>query len=214
MDKPTDLNELARLNGTDKYDHNYMPLYDSLFSPFRYESFRILEIGFAKGRGARALAEFFPRVNIHCLDYEHKPVRPYLDLFPEDIKKRVHLWRCDQSKIEQLKQSIRDIDHSTSKANGHITFRIVIDDGSHIPEHQILSYETIWPYVEPGGYYVIEDMHPSYDNRTHKTISYFQNVVHSLNKYGQIHDKKIKQPGIDWVMFPYNRIVIRKQVTE
>ena len=29
-------------------------------------------------------------------------------------------------------------------------FTLVIDDGSHLPSHQIISLETLWPSVAPG----------------------------------------------------------------
>ena len=34
--------------------------------------------------------------------------------------------------------------------------------GSHIVEHQIVSFKTLWNFVRPnGGLYIIEDMHTS-----------------------------------------------------
>lgn len=38
----------------------------------------------------------------------------------------------------------------------------IIDDGSHIPSHQFLTMEMLWPCVAPGGVYVIEDTHLRY----------------------------------------------------
>ena len=35
----------------------------------------------------------------------------------------------------------------------------IIDDGSHLSEHQLLSLEALWPCVREGGIYVIEDIH-------------------------------------------------------
>lgn len=36
---------------------------------------------------------------------------------------------------------------------------VIIDDGSHLSEHQILSLEVLWKCVKPGGVYVVEDVH-------------------------------------------------------
>jgi hypothetical protein len=34
---------------------------------------------------------------------------------------------------------------------------LVIDDGSHVPRHQLISFIALYPFVRPGGIYVIED---------------------------------------------------------
>lgn len=41
-------------------------------------------------------------------------------------------------------------------------FDLVIDDGGHSMEQQIVSLERLWPAVKPGGLYVIEDLQTSY----------------------------------------------------
>ena len=37
-------------------------------------------------------------------------------------------------------------------------FDVVIDDGSHINSHILLSFTALWPHVNPGGLYVMEDL--------------------------------------------------------
>jgi demethylmacrocin O-methyltransferase len=39
---------------------------------------------------------------------------------------------------------------------------IVIDDGSHISSHVIMSFSTLFPALSDGGLYVIEDLQTSY----------------------------------------------------
>jgi demethylmacrocin O-methyltransferase len=39
------------------------------------------------------------------------------------------------------------------------TFDVIIDDGSHRSDHQILSLNYLWDKVNPGGLYVVEDLH-------------------------------------------------------
>jgi len=36
---------------------------------------------------------------------------------------------------------------------------MIIDDGSHIPEHQKISFKTLWKYCR--DIYIIEDIHKS-----------------------------------------------------
>lgn len=39
------------------------------------------------------------------------------------------------------------------------TFDLIIDDASHIIEDMINAFEIWWPKVNPGGFYIIEDIH-------------------------------------------------------
>ncbi len=39
---------------------------------------------------------------------------------------------------------------------------IILDDGSHVSDHQKISFETLWPLLKVGGLYVIEDLHTAY----------------------------------------------------
>lgn len=36
---------------------------------------------------------------------------------------------------------------------------IIIDDGSHISSHQILTFNVLWDKLKIGGLYFIEDIH-------------------------------------------------------
>jgi hypothetical protein len=38
-------------------------------------------------------------------------------------------------------------------------FDIIVDDGSHVAEHQEISLRTLTPFMAPGGVYFIEDIH-------------------------------------------------------
>jgi hypothetical protein len=48
----------------------------------------------------------------------------------------------------------------------------VVDDGSHVPVHMLLTFKMLWPYVRPGGMYVIEDNGFSYTDTPAKVYGY------------------------------------------
>jgi hypothetical protein len=201
-DRYTSMTQLARINSQDQVEHGYMPLYETLFESMRFDGLNILEIGFSRGRGSRTLAEYFHHSNIHSLELDYKEALPYYEKFPESLKERIKLYSCDQGNKEQLTSFIRGKYTSS--------FHIVLDDGSHNPEHQLLSWQTLWPTVTHGGLYVIEDLHPYYKEGQHQTINYFLNVIHEINKKGKIKED-LPTPDIEWVMFPNNRVVLRKK---
>ena len=41
-------------------------------------------------------------------------------------------------------------------------FDIVIDDGGHFNDGIITSFNGLWPYVKPGGFYAVEDLGCAY----------------------------------------------------
>ena len=51
-------------------------------------------------------------------------------------------------------------------------YDIIIDDGSHVPKHMLLTFRHLWPYVRPGGMYVIEDIGFSYVDAPSKIYGY------------------------------------------
>ena len=68
---------------------------------------------------------------------------------------------------------------------------IIIDDGSHINEHVIKAFNILFPKLQDGGIYVIEDTQTSYwdefggdskDLNNPKTImNYFKSLTDALN---------------------------------
>ena len=41
-------------------------------------------------------------------------------------------------------------------------FDIIIDDGGHIPDQQIVSFLSLFPQLKEGGVYLVEDMHTTF----------------------------------------------------
>lgn len=202
------MNDLGEWNASDRVFHGYTYLYDEIFAPIRYSSVRIFEIGFARGRGTRMLAEFFPRGTVHAIDIE--PDWQNYNHLTKELQKRVKLYQADQSDPDSIQRALQQIyDGPKNPAKrGYRQFDIIIDDGSHEPSHQHISFKKLWPEVAPGGLYIIEDFHPYYKDRKHETVSWLFDTVHKLNRYG---DKNAKATlDIGWIMFAYNQAILRK----
>jgi cephalosporin hydroxylase len=146
-----DLTALAKYFGTDKWgDHRYTPRYQAHFQHLRKRPVRLLEIGIGGydrvGQGGASLRmwkHYFRNGQIFGLDIEDK------SFVEED---RIRVFQGDQSDPDLLKRIVHE-------AGG---LDIVIDDGSHRPEHVIATFETLFPLIDDHGIYVVEDTQTSY----------------------------------------------------
>lgn len=203
---------LAALHGTDKLAHGYIPRYEMLFRKNRNRKFSMLEIGIGGyegyttgGESLRMWKAYFPNAQIHGLDILDK----------SHVKeKRITVWQGSQTDAGLL-QSIH-------KAAGG--FDVVIDDGSHRNDHVIRSFEILFPLLNPGGMYVIEDVQTSYwpqyggklaihDEGPHTTMGYFKRRADRLNHQEFRGGDFVPEPldtEIDGVFFWHNLIALSK----
>lgn len=147
----SDLISLGSIHETDKGSpHDYLRHYQSHFAPMRKRRFNLLEIGVGGydnprhgGHSLRMWKDYFPRANIYAIDIHDKsPLQ----------EPRIRIFRGSQADPEFLKHVAGEI--------GRID--IIIDDGSHVSEHVIASFQTLFPLLADDGIYAIEDLQTSY----------------------------------------------------
>lgn len=132
------LTELAHKHCTDKREilHNYMPMYTRFMESYRNTAKRILEIGMGLGGSGRMWVEAFP----------------YSEIWIIDIKPQVEVIGAKVVVGSQQDQATWDKITATD-------FDFIIDDGSHVPGHQISSMLMGFAKLKPGGVWFIEDTH-------------------------------------------------------
>ena len=161
------LTEIANEEGTDKgtegprprRGHNYTDVYDAYLCGFRNQPITVLEIGlgvtgpawnadyFANSNASRGGASmrmwyrYFPAARILGID-----VNPASFLDNDRITTGV----VDQSDPEQLRAFLQQA--------GVEGVDVIIDDGSHRPDHQQISLSALFPCLVSGGLYFIEDL--------------------------------------------------------
>jgi len=161
------LYDLANRNGTDKGHigpsarwsaNNYTDIYQAYFGRDRESIRHFCEVGLGvpgpnwessiaqgtnpRGGGSmRRWHDFFPNATLYGLD-----INP-ADHLEND---RVKTYEVDQSSTDSLE--------SFKEAVGDVQFDIIIDDGSHISDHQQLTLSLLWDKLASGGMYVIEDL--------------------------------------------------------
>lgn len=144
------LDVLARKYGTDKYLNKYTIAYERHFADIRRRRLNILEIGIGGGRhpdrggeSLRMWRDYFPNSMIYGLDIHDKR---------RHESRRIRVFQGDQNDpvfLARVAGEIGDLD-------------IVIDDGSHVNEHMITSFRSLFPRVVDGGIYAIEDLSTAY----------------------------------------------------
>ncbi|HEV2376978.1 MAG TPA: hypothetical protein VGS19_33040 [Streptosporangiaceae bacterium] len=147
-----DLGELAVRYGSDKWGllHWFTPHYERFLGPLRDQPVRVLEIGIggykdpsAGGESLLMWKRYFPRGLVFGLDVFDKH-------------------GLDQPRITTLTGDQNDPGYLAGVAERYGPFDVVIDDGSHINEHILTSFQALLPHVRAGGVYVIEDLWTSY----------------------------------------------------
>jgi len=155
---PRTIAEIFQETGTDKrWRHGYHRYYESKLAPYReIDGLRILEIGADSGVSLGAWLQYFTKPAAvqgvaYGVDATHAK-QTACKLMPT---------HCEQLAIYSLDQSDRAAlaDMSAENPEG---WDIIIDDASHYPPHQIISFQNLWTKIRPGGLYVVEDIETSY----------------------------------------------------
>lgn len=133
------LDALASRFGTDKAGggHGYTRWYEQVLAGRAVSS--VLEIGVGGGGSLKMWAEFFPTARVVGVDIQ-----------PEKAKyagERIAVIVMDAGKPDALRAAF------DGKA-----FDLIVDDGSHREADVFASLQTLWPMLNAGGIYAIEDL--------------------------------------------------------
>ena len=142
----------------------------------------ILEIGIFYGGSLELWNNYFENVNIYAIDVNPN-VKNLISSIPN-----VKLFIGDQGNREFLRSVISQIPEPID---------IVIDDGGHRMNQQIISFEELYPKINiNSGIYLCEDTHTSYWDeyggglkRDKTFIEYAKDLIDKLNAF---HCDKIK----------------------
>ena len=139
------LTEIANRIGCDKgttahEKHGYTKIYESAIN----EECTLLEIGIDNGLSLRMWAEWSEELDLIAIDNR-------TETMTDDLFMIADLHHCDQGSVDSLEDF----------ANGMCRVDVIIDDGSHRPNDQLLTLEVFWKLLRSGGKYFIEDLHCS-----------------------------------------------------
>jgi len=191
--------QLGLASGTDKISyHRYDKIYPFYIDKYKDQEISLFEIGYENGNSFRVWKEYFPKATIYSMD---------IDQFLNDGKHKV--FKGDQSNIHDLQRITEEIGSCS----------IIIDDGSHIAEHQLKSFYYLFKnLLAYGGTYIIEDIECSYwkpesDIYQYQSgyiniVDYFTKLNHALNGHYNLQDNNL---DIKTITFGANCIIITKK---
>ncbi|MBT2321964.1 glycosyltransferase [Variovorax paradoxus] len=125
----------------------YLNAYDDIFSAYRNENLRLLEIGIQNGGSLEIWSKYFPNAEL---------------LIGCDINEACRALRYDDPRI-YIAIGDANSDAIEQEIAGHSNqFDIILDDGSHQSRDIVASFARYFPRLKDGGLYVAEDLHCSY----------------------------------------------------
>jgi hypothetical protein len=124
---------------------HYFEIYEKFFSGYLGRPIRMLEIGVQNGGSTQMWKDYFAEGSL---------------IVGIDIDSKCKQLEEDGISICIGSQADPDFLRSVNAEYG--PFDIILDDGSHINEHQIITFESLFPLLADGGIYMCEDTHTSY----------------------------------------------------
>lgn len=131
--------------------HHYLPLYHEHFKEYRNKASPdnkviIVEIGVWKSGSLDMWNEYFGKENCEIIGVDcNEDCKMY-------EKDNIKIFIANQDKTEDLQDLMNKIPRPD----------ILIDDGGHLMQQQIKTFDILFNHVKMGGIYLCEDTHTSY----------------------------------------------------
>lgn len=158
---------------------HYFEIYHRHFSRFIGKEVTLLEIGVFEGGSLELWRDYFGSkckiygidINPDCKKHESEQIEIFIGSSE------------DRDFLREFKEKIPKID-------------ILIDDGGHTMNQQIVAFEELYPHISPDGVYLCEDLLTSYweeygggYKQENTFIEYSKNLIDYLNAW---HSKEKK----------------------
>ena len=155
-----------------KWDH-YFEIYDRHFKKYKGKDVVLLEVGVSKGGSLQMWSDYFGEgskfygidIDPRCKEFENENTKIFIGS------------QSDRKFLNYVKDNIPPVD-------------ILIDDGGHYMNQQIILFEELFGYIKKNGVYLCEDTHSSYwlvfgggYKRRGTFIEYSKNFIDMLNAF-------------------------------
>ena len=155
-----------------KWDH-YFEIYDRHFKKYKDKDIVLLEVGVSRGGSLQMWSDYFGKsskffgidIDPRCKEFENENTKIFIGS------------QSDRKFLGHVKDNIPPVD-------------ILIDDGGHYMNQQIILFEQLFGYIKQNGVYLCEDTHSSYwlvfgggYKRRGTFIEYSKNFIDMLNAF-------------------------------
>ena len=150
------------LKNTKHFGHGYDVFYEKFFRDNRTKSLNIMEFGIHHGDSLAALSSYFPNAKIVGVDRN-----PFTTNYKS---KKIRTLHCDVS-------SEKNLENLSNYLNKD--FDYIIDDASHDPIHQKLTFFSMFKNLKSGGIFVIEELNffQSEPNKDDPNQNFLRNLL-------------------------------------
>ncbi len=145
---------------------------------------RVLEIGIFEGASIKVWREWFgPRAYIAAID-----------ISPDSVA-AVHGFANYAAAGSQY--DVGFLERVAVETGGG--FDLIVDDGSHRPDHQWTSYSVLWPHLNDWGVYVIEDTGANIGWKADKYKTVPANLLHEKAKAAMT--RRARRPPNEFICY-------------
>jgi len=146
-----------------KWQH-YFNIYHQYLQKFVGQEVSIVEVGVYSGGSMPMWREYFgDDCQVHGID-----IQPDCKVYENDHT-TIHIGdQADRQFWRRFRQSVPQVD-------------ILIDDGGHTPEQQMVTLEEMLPHLRPGGIFICEDIH-GLGNEFTSFVSSLNDSLHAQNR--------------------------------
>ena len=159
------LNNLGHRSG-------YTPYYDLLFRHLKNEKINFAEIGIENNASTKMWRKYFSKAKIYGFEYDDKKIKK---------AKKHNLKNTFYKKINvENKSNISKFFLIINKK-----FDVIIDDSTHIFDHQLNVIKSVYPFIKKNGILIIEDI---YKNRQeYSEENYLKKLKNIKDKFEKIY---------------------------
>lgn len=124
---------------------HYFPIYEKWFNPYRGKDIVFVEVGVYQGGSMQMWKNYFGKD---------------AKIIGVDVDERCKQFEEEQISIEIGSQSDRNFWAAFMEKYPRVD--ILLDDGGHMMNQQIVTFREMFPHIKDGGLYMCEDCHTSY----------------------------------------------------
>lgn len=178
-----------------KWEH-YFDVYHKHLGKFQNKKSSLLEIGIYSGGSLGMWQSYLGSgSNIIGVDLE----KDCLKYESDSVSVRIGD-QSDRAFWRQMKAEEKEVD-------------IIIDDGGHTPNQQMVTIEELLPCLKPGGVYICEDIH-GLNNRVTGFVAGMINNLNAMNRDGDpgIVPTTFQKAGFSIHHYPFILVIERSPI--